>query len=439
MKLLQLDIQPVGMLVIIIFVITYLAISSEKVNRTAMSMTGMAFAGFALWIAHAIDPSQGTDFTDLISHIEWHTILFVTAMMVIVSVAGASGMFQYLALTLARPSGGDTKHLFLVLLTFVWAVSLFFDTTSTILIMAPLTIEICRALEIDFKPFLISESIVANFGSIPSVVGAVPNLVIASKTGLDAGLMFLVLMPLSAILFIITVVYLLALFEPKFVRCSQDLVDDIFDINPQSMIKSRRDFYASIIAIIVLIFGFTAGSSVGIEPVMVAITIAFAMLLMNHERVNVFLARIGWGTIFFLIGIFGLVTALEITGVIDAFGDGVSALVGGSMEGATVLLTWLPAALSAIVDNIPVSVVLAPVALEFASSSPVFTFALITAVNIGGYLLPMGAPANLMAIGLAEEAKNPISFVEFAKVASLLAMLHLLVATGWFLLVLVFL
>ncbi|MBS3793906.1 MAG: hypothetical protein KGY80_03370 [Candidatus Thorarchaeota archaeon] len=439
MKPLQIDIQPIGVLVIIIFVVTYVAISSEKVNRTAMSMTGMAFAGFALWIAHTIDPSQGTDFTNLVSHIEWHTILFVMAMMVIVSVAGASGMFQYLALTLAKPSGGDTKHLFIVLLTFVWAVSLFFDTTSTILIMAPLTIEICRALEIDFKPFLISEAIVANFGSIPSVVGAVPNLVIASKTGVDAGLMFLVLMPLSAILFIITLVYLLALFEPKFVRCPQDLVDDIFDINPQNMIKSRRDFYASIIAIIVLILGFTAGSSVGIEPAMVAVTVAFAMLLMNHERVNVFLARIGWGTIFFLIGIFGLVTALEITGVIDAFGDGVSALVGDSMEGAAVLLTWLPAGLSAIVDNIPVSVVLAPVALEFASISPVFTFALITAVNIGGYLLPMGAPANLMAIGLAEEARNPISFVEFAKVASLLAILHLLVASGWFLLVLAFL
>lgn len=423
----------------IIFVVTYVAISSEKVNRTAMSMTGMAFAGLVLWIVHTIDPTQGTDFTHLISHIEWHTILFVTAMMVIVSVAGASGMFQYLALTLARPSGGETKHLFLVLLTFVWVVSLFFDTTSTILIMAPLTIEICRALDIDFKPFLISEAIVANFGSIPSVVGAVPNLVIASKTGVDAGLMFLVLMPLSAILFIITLVYLLALFEPKFVRCSQDLVDDIFDINPQNMIKSKRDFYASIIAIIVLILGFTVGSSVGIEPAMVAVTVAFAMLLMNHERVNVFLARIGWGTVFFLIGIFGLVTALEITGVIDAFGDGVSTLVGDSMGGAAILLTWLPAALSAIVDNIPVSVVLAPVALEFAASSPVFTFALITAVNIGGYLLPMGAPANLMAIGLAEEAENPISFIEFTKVASLLAMLHLLVATGWLLLVLTFL
>lgn len=79
-----------------------------------MSMTGMAFAGFALWTAHTIDPSQGADFTNLVSHIEWHTILFVTAMMVLVSVAGASGMFQYLALTLVRPSGGDTKHLFIV-------------------------------------------------------------------------------------------------------------------------------------------------------------------------------------------------------------------------------------------------------------------------------------------------------------------------------------
>ncbi len=92
-----------------------------------------------------------------------------------------------------------------------------------------------------------------------------------------------------------------------------------------------------------------------------------------------------------------------------------------------------------IIFIIPVSVVLVPVALEFAASSLVFTFALITAVPIGGYLLPRGAPDNLMAIVLAEETQNPISFVGFAKVASVLAVLHLLIAPGWFLLVMVFL
>jgi Na+/H+ antiporter NhaD/arsenite permease-like protein len=153
------------------------------------------------------------------------------------------------------------------------------------------------------------------------------------------------------------------------------------------------------------------------------------MLLLTQERVNEFLGRIGWGTIFFLVGIFGLVAALDITNIIAAMGEGISAIVGDNKAGGVVFLTWVPAALSAVIDNIPVSIVLAPVALNFPGD--IFAFVLITAVNIGGYILPIGAPANLMAMGLAEAQHDPISFVSFAKVATGLAVLHLLISTGW--------
>ena len=143
-----------------------------------MSMTGMGFAGLALWGSLALG-GYGVSFTYLVENIEWSTILFLVSMMAIVSVAGHSGMFQYIALTLAKPTGGNTSRLFTVFIVFVFIVSIVFDTTSTMLIMGPLTIEVCKALEIDFKPFLISEAITSNFASIPSIVGAVPNLVIA--------------------------------------------------------------------------------------------------------------------------------------------------------------------------------------------------------------------------------------------------------------------
>ncbi|MBE0526393.1 MAG: hypothetical protein IH631_05585, partial [Candidatus Thorarchaeota archaeon] len=160
--------EPVGTIILLVFIGTYLVISSEKVNRAAMSMTGMGFAGLVLW-------GFGTDFNILVDSIEWGTILFIVSMMVIVSVAGHSGMFQYIALTLAKPTGGSTRRLFIVFIVFVFIISFVFDTTSTILIMGPLTIEVCKALEIDFKPFLIGEAITCNYASIPSIVGAVPN------------------------------------------------------------------------------------------------------------------------------------------------------------------------------------------------------------------------------------------------------------------------
>jgi len=422
--------EPVGTLVILIFIGAYLAISSEKVNRAAMSMTGMGFAGLVLW-------GFGTSFSTLIHSIEWSTILFIVSMMAIVSVAGHSGMFQYIALTLARPTGGDTKRLFTVFIVFVFFVSIVFDTTSTILIMGPLTIEVCKALEIDFKPFLIGEAITCNFASIPSIVGAVPNLVIAEEvyqagvTGFDAGFLFVVLMPLSVILLFVTLFILQRVFKGQLGDTEEEIVDEVFVVVPQHMIKSRSDFYLSLVAIAILTLAFTFGQGSGLEPPLVAIIVAFTVLLMTRERVENILSEINWNTVFFLIGIFGLVAALKIVGFIDDIGAAVGAVVAGDAGSAVAFLVWVPAVLSAIIDNIPVSIILAPIAASLAALSPVFPAILVFAVNVGGYLLPIGAPANLLAMAMAEDEHDPISFKTFAKIATPLAIIHLLIGTGW--------
>ncbi len=197
----------VGGLVLVVFIGTYVVISTEKVNRTATSLLGMGLVGIILWAA------LGSPFRVLIDHIDWHIVLFVTAMMMIVTIASSSGMFQYLALSFAQPTRADTRQLFIVFLAFVFGISLVLDTTSTMLIMAPLTIELCKSLEVDFRPFLISEAVVCNFASIPSIVGAVPNLVIAEQTLLDQGLLFLTSMPLAIILFFVSLPILLRYFD----------------------------------------------------------------------------------------------------------------------------------------------------------------------------------------------------------------------------------
>ncbi|MHA2004251.1 MAG: SLC13 family permease, partial [Candidatus Thorarchaeota archaeon] len=372
----------VAEIILIVFVITYIAISSEKVNRTATALLGMGVVGIVLWATRS-----GT-FSDIVHLIEWDTILFVTAMFIIVTIAASSGMFQYLAIEMARPTQGETKRLFVTMLGFVFVISLFFDTTSTMLIMAPLTIELCKALEIDFRPFLISEAITCNFASIPSVVGAVPNLIIANDAAVDAGLLFESLMPLSLILFLTSLPLLLRFFDDQLKPSEDYLVSQMMLINPQYMIRSRADFYLSIIAMFILVLGFTLGPSYGLEPAMIAITVAAAFLIVSREWVDEILKRVNWGTIFFLIGLFGLVAALNHVGIIIALGDAIGAFIGGNEIVGIVFMTWVPALLSAVIDNIPISLVLAPIAGQFAALSPLLPIALIFAVNIGGFLLP---------------------------------------------------
>jgi Na+/H+ antiporter NhaD/arsenite permease-like protein len=416
-------------LIILVFVATYIAISSEKVNRTATALLGMGVAGIVLWATN-----EGT-FSDMVVHIEWSTILFVTSMFIIVTIAASSGMFQFLALELTRPTQGQTKKLFVSLLGFVFGISLFFDTTSTMLIMGPLTIELCKALDIDFRPFLISEAVTCNFASVPSIVGAVPNLLIAEEAKVDPGFLLVTLLPLSIILFAVSIPIFLRVFEDKLQPSEEDLVSQMMLINPQYMIRSRSDFYLSIVAMIILVLGFTLGPGLvpPLQPALIAITVASALLILAREWVDEILKRVNWGTIFFLVGLFGLVAALEITEVIADLGAGIGNLIGGNLILGIVFMTWVPALLSAVIDNIPVSAVLAPIAAQF-TTIPVLPVALIFAVNVGGFLLPIGSPANILALVFAEKERKPISMKDFAKVASPLALLMILIGTGWLLL-----
>jgi Na+/H+ antiporter NhaD/arsenite permease-like protein len=418
-------------LIIIVFVVTYIAISSEKVNRTATALLGMGVAGIVLWAT-----GEGA-FSVVVEHIEWSTILFVTSMFIIVTIAASSGMFQFLALELTRPTQGQTKKLFVSLLGFVFVISLFFDTTSTMLIMGPLTIELCKALDIDFRPFLISEAVTCNFASIPSIVGAVPNLLIADQANVDPGFLLATLLPLSGLLFVVSVPIFLRVFEDQLQPSEEDLVSQMMLINPQYMIRSRSDFYLSIVAMIILILGFTLGPGLEpfpLQPALIAITVASALLILSREWVDEILKRVNWGTIFFLVGLFGLVAALHITGVIEALGVGIGNLIGGNVTLGIIFMTWVPAILSAVIDNIPVSAVLAPIALQFAAVSPLLPVALIFAVNVGGFILPIGSPANILALVFAEKERKPISMKDFAKVATPLGLLMIGIGTGWLLL-----
>lgn len=422
----------VGGLVLAVFIGTYLAISSEKINRTAAALLGTGLVGLILWIA------WDYRFEEFVGQIQWGVVLFVTAMMIIVAIAAGSGMFQFLAIEITRPTQADTRRLFVVLLFFVFIISLVLDTTSTMLIMGPLTIELCKSLELDFRPFLISEAIVCNFSSTALIVSAVPNIVIAEETLLNQGLLFGALMPLSVIIFLVSLPILLRYFDVYLPQGEADLVDELLLVNSRYMIRSQRDFYASIIAIIALVIAFTVGHSVGFQPAMVAVIVAAILLMFSREWVDDVLKKVNWGTVFFLVGIFGLVVGLSLTGVIDEIGVAVGALIGNNKFAAVVFMTWIPGLLSAVIDNIPISAVVAPIAKTLAPISPLLPVALIFGVNVGGFLLPIGSPANILAMAMAEKENRRISMMEFAKIATPLGFLILAMGTGWLLLLAAF-
>ncbi|MFW9932947.1 MAG: SLC13 family permease, partial [Candidatus Thorarchaeota archaeon] len=236
---------------------------------------------------------------------------------------------------------------------------------------------------------------------------------------------------------LVSLVVFLKWYSKIFGETEEHRVDALCNVNPERMIKSRRDFYAAVAAMGILIVGFMLGPTFDLAPAMFALVIAAFFLILSHDRANAFLTEVGWDTVFFLVGLFGLVVALGTAGLITDLGNWVQSVIGDNAVIAIIFMVWIPAMLSAFLDNLPVSAVLAPIAANPAlqAVTPVLPLALIFAVNIGGYIFtPLGSPANMVAIGFSEKEHDPIPFIEFVKIGTILGMIHLTIGSGWLLL-----
>jgi len=411
-----------GGVILLILIVTLVVILSERVNETAAALFGMSLAGAVLYIAY------GFEFKEFVIMMQWDTILFVTAMLIVVAIAASSGMFQYIALLLIRRTGRNPRNIFLTFMSFVFIISMFLDPLPTMLVMGAFTVQVCKTLDIDFRPILISEVIVANFASISSLVGSVPNLVIVVWAEIDVGVMFLVLFPLSLLLFAITIPLLLRYYRGRLQ--SEDTSDwnILYMIKPSVMIKSKHDFYLSIIAMSILILGFTIGA-LRVEASLIAMMVASGMLVFSHERAKDLIRHLSWETIFFLVGLFGIVAALEHANVIAEFVNGVTSLIGNNAFLGISFMIWIPGLVLSVIDNIPVAALLAPLGQSLGSINPVVPLALIVGTNVGGYIIPFGDAPNMIAVNLASEEGRPIKFIEFTKVALPLGLIHLVVST----------
>ena len=124
------------------------------------------------------------------------------------------------------------------------------------------------------------------------------------------------MMPLVIILFVITIPILLWYYRDAW---PEDKIYDpefLFLIPPGSMIKSRHDLYLSIIAMSLLLIGFT----IGLNVTLVALVVAAGMLVFSQKRAKDLIHQLSWETLFFLIGMFGLIVALIETNIVAELG-----------------------------------------------------------------------------------------------------------------------
>lgn len=168
----------VASIAVVVFVIVYVLIATERVHRTAAALGG---AGVMLLI-HATDAEKA--FYDLHAGVDWNVIFLLLGMMVIVGVGRQTGLFEYLAIWSVKVARGKPYRLMVLLCILTALASALLDNVTTVLLIAPMTLAICRRLHLEVAPYLIAQAMASNIGGMSTLVGDPPNIIIASRAGL---------------------------------------------------------------------------------------------------------------------------------------------------------------------------------------------------------------------------------------------------------------
>ena len=399
---------------IVIFVIAYALIISEKVHRTIVGL----FGAMLMILFGIIDQETA------VHHIDFNTLGLLMGMMIIVNITSETGLFNFLAIWAAQKVKARPIALLVVLSTITMVCSALLDNVTTVLLTVPITFSITSQLKVDVMPYLISQILASNIGGTATLIGDPPNIMIGSAVGLDFMAFVENLTLISVIIFILVQFILIGLYH-KELHTQPELQDKIMRLPADAQITDHALLKKCLAVIFLTITFFVLHGSLGLESATVALSGAGLLLLItateDEEKIVKVLSKIEWPAIFFFGGLFILVGALVETGVIRMLAAEAIHATGGDVEATAILILWMSAFASAFIDNIPFVATLIPLIQDMGQMGltnldPLW-WSLALGACLGGNGTLIGASANVVVASMSAQRGRPISFIGFMKIA----------------------
>jgi Na+/H+ antiporter NhaD/arsenite permease-like protein len=418
---------------ILLFLTVLILIFSEKVNRTIVAMVGATLMVIIGNFMGFYNQQQAVEVVD------FNTLGLLIGMMILVGLLEPTGFFQYLAVLAAKISKGKPVRLLILLGAITSIVSMVLDNVTTVVLIAPVTILICEILGFNTQPFLISEAILSNVGGIATLVGDPPNILIASAANLSFVDFLRNSMPIVLVTWFVSLAVINYLFR-KELRVSNhvDNLTVVTKLSPNEAIKQPKIVIKVIVMIAIALIGFLFEDFLNLAPSVIAIGAAsLALLWVNPARVRDVFNLVEWDVLIFFSSLFIMVGGLEHAGVLHLLAQAIpkSSDLHPVLMGVSLL--WIVAILSAIVDNIPITIALIPVIHELGTMGINVTplwWALAFGAGLGGNGTIIGSTANVIVTSLSERTRNPISPMLWNKKGLPVMIISCLVASGLYVL-----
>lgn len=377
----------------------------------------IALASAATFIALKILPAS-----KVMAAVDWNVVMMIAGTMGIVSLFIESGMPARLADLLCRRTP-NVKWSIIVLSLFAGFISAFIDNVATVLMVAPVALTMAKRLEVSPVPSIIAIAVASNLQGAATLVGDTTAIMLGGYADLDF-LDFFYLAGRPGMFWVVqagalaaTLVLLWA-----FRRYSQPV-----NIDNWTEVDDYFPSFLMVSMVVLLIFA----SFVPDKPAVTNGVICLCLLAIGLMRkyiktrrlrdVGRVLADIDFFTIGLLAGLFVVIAGVGEAGVISDLSHFFVQLSGGNVFATYSIILWASVALSAFIDNIPFVATMLPVVAGIASlqgADPrLLYFGLLAGATLGGNLTPIGASANIAALGILRKDGNSVGIGQFMKIS----------------------
>ena len=421
-----------GMLIsIIVFLLVYVAITFELVNKAVAAFSGVAI----LILLHVIDEHHA------IEYIDFETIMLLFGMMIIVSVLKHSGLFTIVSVRISELTRGNPVKILILFSVITAIMSAFLDNVTTVLIIIPIIIELTRGLGLDPKKYVLSQVIISNIGGAATLIGDPPNVIIGSRVGLTFNQFLLNLGPPVIIIFIVILAFIWLTNRAQFKPINNNIIK-LFTVN-LLLEKIRHDFLSitidytlmkkGLFFLLIAIILFITQTITGLAPGVIAISAGIFLVLVSGMNLEKVMEEVEWSTLMFFVGLFILVGSLEEYGVIEWIAHNVFLNIGENPYIIILVVEWVSGIASGFLDNIPFTITMIPIIEIMNDSNPHFQnllwWALALGACLGGNITMIGASANIVSIGIAKKYGVKISFLDFMKFGVATSLISLFIAS----------
>jgi Na+/H+ antiporter NhaD/arsenite permease-like protein len=409
------------LLTVIIFVLAYIIIATEKFPRHWVALIG----GALLIVFGILSPIEA------LSYINWETLGLLAGMFILVSILEEAGFFSWLAMRALKKFNYHPVSLFVILIVFAAVMAMFVDSITVMLFLSALTLQLGRLLKLDPVPLVIAEVCAANTGGAATLVGDPPNVILGTTLGFNFADFATHTGPISlvAALLLLGMFYLTNRKELQHAHemLTEETVNEIEALHkePLKAELTRIGLIFFSVAVVLLIFHTPLSHALHfhINTAMAALIPAgFAMLLMRNNDRKKALFKVDSESILFFAGLFVLIGGLEKINLFEQLAVGLSGWAMDDHSTLVMVLHWVPGLASGIVDNVPLALAMSYVLKDLAQmpgapALALMVWSLALGVDIGGNLTPIGASANVVAYSFMEKNHGSIGWKRWLTIA----------------------